>query len=111
VHSDLVEELRSRPAAQNALTVTPHLPADRDGATVSNIPFGNARLNLKLTRPPSELIVEATGGSAGFHLNSQAPGAHVQGSVVCTPLPDVEVAISHGLPEFGAETSQLKVLD
>ncbi len=35
----------------------------------------------------------------------------MQGSVVRIPRPDVGVAISHGLPEVGAETNQLKVLD
>jgi hypothetical protein len=95
----------------NTLSVTPHLPADWEGATVRNIPYGPARIDLKFTRSATELVVEALHAPAGMKLVSQSPGARLQASVLRIPLPDVEAAYASQLPEFGAETRQLKVLD
>jgi glycogen debranching enzyme len=98
-------------APDNTLSVTPHLPADWQGATVHNVPFGSTRLDLKFTRTSSELVVEATHAPVGMKLASQSPSAHAQANILRIPLPAVEVAMDHRLPEFGAATSQLKVLD
>lgn len=98
-------------APNNTLTITPHLPADWPGATVRNVPFGSAHLDLKFTRSAAELVVEAIGAPPGLHLASQSPGARMEANTLCIPLPDVEIAIEHRLPEFGAETRQLKALD
>jgi glycogen debranching enzyme len=95
----------------STLSVTPHLPADWQDATVRNVPYGKARLDLKFTRSASELLVEAIHAPGEMHLASQTPGAQVLGTTLRIPLPDVEVAIDHQLPEFGDETHQLKVLD
>jgi hypothetical protein len=46
-----------------------------------------------------------------MQLASQSPGARPKGTTLYIPLPPVELSISHQLPQFGAETSQLKVLD
>ncbi len=100
-------------APANTLDVTPHLPADWQDATLHNVPFGSRRLDLKLTRSATqpELLVEAVNAPAGMLLTSQVPGARVQGNTLHIPLHEVEVAIAHESPEFGAETRQLKVLD
>jgi len=98
-------------APRNTLSVNPHLPADWQGATIRNVPFGTSRVDLKFTRVPSALVIEALHPPDGLKLISQSAGARIQGNVVRIPLPDVEVAIGHQLPEFGAATSQLKVLD
>jgi hypothetical protein len=98
-------------APENTLRVTPQLPADWRDATLRDVPFGNAKLDLKFTRSGSDLVVEALHPPAGLQLATRSPGARVAGSTLHIPLPDVEVAISHALPEFGAETRQLKVLD
>ncbi len=95
----------------NMLTVTPHLPADWQSATVRNIPYGTTRLDLKFTRSASELLVEAIHAPTGMRLASQSPGARVQGATLHIPLPPVELALTHQLPPFGSETHQLKVLD
>jgi glycogen debranching enzyme len=95
----------------NTLTVTPHMPADWQDATVRNIPFGNTRLDLKFSRAGSELLVEAMRAPVGIQLASQTPGARVQATMLHIPLPEVEIALKSQLPEFGAETRQLKVLD
>jgi hypothetical protein len=78
---------------------------------VRSIPFGTTRLDLKFTRSASQLVVEAIHAPAGLQLTSQAPDARTEGSALHIPLPEVEVALTHQLPEFGAETHQLKVLD
>lgn len=98
-------------APGNTLGVTPHLPADWQGATIRNVPFGTVRLDLKFTRTPSELVVEAIHAPEKLQLVSQSPGARVRAGILRIPLPDVEIAMDHRLPEFGAATSQLKVLD
>ena len=98
-------------APTNTLSVNPHLPADWPGATIRNVPFGTAKLDLKFTRMSSELTIEAIHAPEGLKLISQSQGARAQASVLHIPLPAVEVAIDHRLPEFGAATSQLKVLD
>jgi glycogen debranching enzyme len=95
----------------HTLSVTPHLPADWQDATVRNVPFGNRRLDLRFTRSASELVVDAIHAPPGMVLASQAPGARMQANTIHIPLPSVEVAMKSELPEFGAETRQLKVLD
>jgi hypothetical protein len=98
-------------APANTLSVTPQLPADWQGATIRNVPFGSAHLDLKFTRAASELVVEVVGAPSGLHLISQSPGARTEANALHIPLPDIEIAIAHGLPQFGAETRQLKILD
>ena len=95
-------------AAKNTLSVNPHLPADWNEATMRNIPLGAGQVDLKFIRSGKELLVEPTGT---VHLTSRLDGAKVEKGILHLPLPAVEVAISHGLPEFGAETEQLKVID
>jgi hypothetical protein len=98
-------------AQAGTLSVTPHLPADWQNASIRNVPFGNARLDLKFTRSASDLVVEAIHAPPAMRLASRAPGACVQAGTLHIPLPEVEIAIGHQLPAFGEETRQLKVLD
>ncbi len=44
-------------------------------------------------------------------LDSRAPGAKWAGGVLRIPLPAVEAGLAHALPNPGATTQQLKVLD
>ena len=98
--------------AGGTLSVTPHLPAAWPGATLRHVPFGNSSIDLSFTRAGGELRVTASGPAvaAGFKLASHTPGAKVHGSTLLLPLPPVEVGIAESLPQFGAETRQLKVL-
>jgi glycogen debranching enzyme len=99
-------------AADHSLSVTPHLPADWDTATLRHVPFGDSSVDLIFTRRGQELGVQASGpGAAGLKLSSLAAGARAEGAVLRIPLPPVEVAIKEELPPFGAETKQMKVLD
>jgi glycogen debranching enzyme len=96
-------------AADNTLTVTPHLPADWTEATIRRVPFGDRSVDLTFRRQGRELVVEAN-GDAKLHLASHAEKAHVEGGRLRIPLPAVEAAIAAELPEVGAETRQMKVL-
>jgi glycogen debranching enzyme len=95
----------------NTLTVTPHLPADWQNATVKDVPFGTAHFDLAFTRSGTQLLVEALEAPDNLYLGSLIPGARVDGRSIRIPLPPVEVAIIHQQPEVGAQTRQLKVLD
>jgi len=97
-------------APENTLSVTPHLPANWQSATIKAVPFGTTHLDLSFTRTGTQLTVAALQAPAALHLISKTPGARVEGSVIHIPLPSVEVAIIHQQPEVGAHTRQLKVL-
>jgi hypothetical protein len=55
------------------------------------------------------LVVDSS--DPAVHLASHATGARVSGGKLEIPLPAVEVGVSEHLPEFGAETKQMKVLE
>jgi glycogen debranching enzyme len=99
-------------AAANELTVTPSLPADWDHATLSNIPIGQQRVSIQIKRENGMLLVSASGPTASqIHLKSRAPGAKLTNGALQIPLPAVEVGLTQDLPEAGASTQQMKVLD
>jgi glycogen debranching enzyme len=92
----------------NSLTITPHLPASWNEATIRRIPFGNRTLDLSFRRRGNELLIQSS--DASVRLASRAPGAVLQKNQLHIPLPPAEIGIDVHLPEFGAETHQLKVL-
>jgi len=107
-------------AAENTLTVTPSLPAQWNEAKILGVPLNQSRVGVEIRRNGSSLAVRLTGeGSKAIKLRTRASGATTQTTTKTTtqngelliPLPAVEVGIDHGLPEAGAVTSQLKVLD
>lgn len=98
-------------AASHTLIVTPHLPADWTTATVRRIPLGSGSVDLSFTRRGRDLIVAIVDGAGGVHLQSHAEGAKVAADSLHIPLPEVEIGAKEELPEFGAETRQMKVLD
>jgi glycogen debranching enzyme len=97
-------------ALDNTLSITPHLPADWQTATIRDVPFGNTHLDLSFSRSGTQLTVSALHGPANLHLVSTAAGAHAEGTSLEIPLPPVEIALLHQQPEVGARTQQLKVL-
>jgi hypothetical protein len=94
----------------NTLSVTPHLPADWQTATIKAVPFGTTHFDLSFTRTGTQLTIAATNAPATLRLASKIPGATVQGTTIRIPLPPVEIALLHEQPEVGAQTRQLKVL-
>jgi glycogen debranching enzyme len=99
-------------AADNTLTVTPSLPAQWNDAKILGVPIGQSRVGVEVRRDGSALSVRLTGdGSEAIKLRSRAGGARIENGQLRIPLPAAEVGIAHGLPEAGAVTSRMKVLD
>jgi hypothetical protein len=99
-------------AAANKLTITPSLPAQWDKAKLNHVPFGGGDLDLEMVRDGTMLVVRATGPSAQQAvLASRTPGAKWAGNLLRIPLPAVEAGLTHALPEPGAATQQMKVID
>ena len=99
-------------AAGKKLMVTPSLPAQWDKAKLHHVPFAGGDLDLEMTRDGGMLVVRASGSSAQtVVLASLIPGAKWAANVLRIPLPAVEAGLSHGLPEAGSTTQQMKVLD
>jgi len=99
-------------SSEHELTVTPSLPAQWDEAQVSGVPLGNSRVNLTMRRTGAHLVVRLDANSAtSVTLASHATGARIVKDELLIPLPAVEIGLSHELPEPGARTSQLKVID
>src|SRR3984957_6807764 len=98
--------------AGRGLTVTPNLPADWDKAQLHHVPIAGSNVDLEMTREGTMLLVRPAGPSAQqVVLASHAPGAKWGGGILRIPLPAVEVALAHALPEAGATTQQIKVVD
>jgi glycogen debranching enzyme len=99
-------------ASGKKLTVTPNLPAQWDKAALHHIPFAGSDLDLEMKREGSMLMVRPAGSSGPqVVLASQTRGAKWSGNLLQIPLPAVEVGIDHALPEPGASTQQMKVID
>ncbi len=99
-------------AADHVISVTPHLPAAWNEASLSVVPIGSERVGIDMRRSGSDLIVRLVGQkSEDIQLRSRSAGAKFEHGVLQIPLPAVEVGVSHGLPEPGATTSQMKVID
>jgi glycogen debranching enzyme len=96
-------------AAAHTLTVTPSLPAQWEKASVHRVPMGSGSVDLEMTRAGTMLEIRPTGQHVV--LASHAPGAKFAGDVLRIPLPAVEVGIDHALPQPGAVTQQMKVID
>jgi glycogen debranching enzyme len=113
-------------AAENALTVTPTLPAQWNEARILRVPIGQSHVDIDIKRSGPVLSVRLTGEAAkSVKLRSRANRAaneatngpanrqnmYADNAELRIPLPAVEVGLAHGLPEPGAATSHLKVLD
>jgi hypothetical protein len=90
------------------LMVTPSLPAEWDEAKLHHLPLGSSDLDLQMKREGTTLLVRANGDVL---LGSLTPGSSVSGGLLRIPLHAVEVGIPHALPQPGAVTQQMKVLD
>lgn len=98
-------------ASRHELSVTPHLPADWNSATIHRLPFAAARIDLTMRRDGQNLLIAVSGpGAPGLRLKSNIEGASESAGELRLPLPPVEVFIGHELPPFGVKTHQLKVL-
>jgi len=99
-------------AGENELTVAPALPAQWNEAKILGVPLGQSRIVVEFRRNGATLAVRLVGETLrAIKLRSRVAGAKFENGELRIPLPAVEVGIAHGLPEAGATTSQMKVLD
>lgn len=105
-------------ALHHTLRLAPHLPVTWDSARLRHVSLGTSQFDLEFKREGEQLMVEAKSPkperlclvpqSAPREDCAAAPGTVHE---MRTALPPVEVGIRHGLPEVGAQTQQLKVMD
>jgi glycogen debranching enzyme len=95
-------------AAGKKLLVSPSLPAEWDGANLHHVPLGAGEVDLEIKREGPALVVRPSGGIV---LGSHTSGWSFSGGVLRVPLPAVEAGYPQALPEPGATTQQMKVLD
>jgi hypothetical protein len=98
-------------AATNSLTVDPRLPADWNSAELTQLHVGKSVCSVSYQRdePAMRVSLKTLSGTKVL-LKSRSLGSHVAGDSAIVALPDVEVAMPHGLPLPGARTEQIKVL-
>jgi len=99
-------------ASENTLTITPSLPAQWNEAKILGVPIGRFHVGVEMQRNGGTLSVRLTGeGAQDIQLHSRAAGARIGKGELQIPLPVAEVGLAHGLPEAGALTSRMKILD
>jgi hypothetical protein len=99
-------------ASGNTLSLTPQLPASWNEAKLHQVPLGSAKVEVEIKRERAELVIRAVAdGGVSPRLASRTPGASFSNGALRIPLPAVQVELAHQLPEAGATSSQLKVLD
>ena len=106
-------------ALHHTLRIAPHLPAAWDSAQLRHVSVGTTQFDLSFKRMGEHLIVEAKSAQPQ-QLCLVPQNAPPREECTAAPttihelrieLPPVEVGIPHGLPEAGARTQQLKVLN
>ena len=99
-------------AARKTLSVTPHLPATWDHATLHHVALGASIFDLQFQRHAGEMDITADGDLHGARLASSVPGTHIgkAGNSLRVPLPAVEVEVPSTLPEPGSRTAMAKVV-
>ena len=101
----------SADAPNHTLRITPQLPATWDRARLRNVPLGSDLLDLEVDRHGAQLMVGATSHNAAhFCLQSQEASARCVQSLAISLKP-IEIEIPAALPQEGAPTEQLKVID
>jgi glycogen debranching enzyme len=105
-------------ALHHTLRLAPHLPVTWDPAKLRHVHVGASQFDLEFKRAGEQLIVQAKSPdperlclvpqSAPHEDCAAAPSTIHE---LRLDLPPVEVGLPHGLPEPGAQTQQLKVLD
>jgi len=105
-------------ALHHTLRLAPHLPASWDSARLRHVPVGTSQYDLDFKREGEHLLVQAR--SAEPERLCLVPQSAPREDCTASPdrtrelrltLPPVEVGIPYGLPEAGAPTHQLKVLN
>ena len=105
-------------AGHHTVRLAPHLPVTWDSAKLRHVRIGASQFDLDFKRTGERLLVEAR--SAEPERLCLVPQDAPRAECTAAPstfhelriaLPPVEVGIPHGLPEAGARTQRLKVLN
>jgi glycogen debranching enzyme len=98
------------------LIVRPHVPASWDSVVLHNLPFGSTELAVEFRRRGAEMAIEVNSPdktvlclNPSTDEDCKEPAKTLHTAVVT--LPQVELGIAQALPEAGAETAMMKVLD
>ncbi len=104
-------------AATRTIRVTPHMPAEWDHATVSNIALGDELIDLEFDKSGDKLVVKERSKQASvLCLTSDNPSETACKAkpsslhIITLPLPMVELSVPVEVPAQGATTSALKVV-
>lgn len=103
------------------LRVDPKLPAEWSEASLKNVPFGDAWLNLEMHREGTNLEVEVTPSkpiklclqnSKQFFDGAEPPCSAASASTYRqrVPLPEVEIGLESRPIQPGEQTSQMKII-
>jgi glycogen debranching enzyme len=106
-------------AVHKTLRLAPHLPATWDRVRLHRVPFGDLRLEIEMVRNGGVLAISANASAPStFCLTTQTSQretrcehpvrSHEQ---LTLPLPGVEVELPEHLPEPGAATKHVKVVE
>lgn len=105
-------------APDHTLRLAPHLPANWEHATLRNVRLGDAAVDLEYHRQADHLTVRARMTKPEVLCLTQQNGpdkpcaaAAAREATMSIPLPVVEIATPARLPEQGAQTHQLKVIE
>ena len=104
-------------APEKTLRVNPHLPATWDHAKLTRVPLGSETVDLTFQRRGGAWTVSASGTAASnlclktANDNGACLPQQSQARTITLPMPAVELAVPVPMPEQGARTSQVKVLD
>jgi hypothetical protein len=98
------------------LYLGPHLPADWDHAALHNVAFGASSMDINFERSAGKLSIRAaTRDTETFcictDLTSKCTPTASQVHTAEIQEPAVQITFPTSLPDQGAETSELKVLD
>ncbi len=105
-------------ALHHTLRLAPHLPVGWDSAKLRHVSLGASQFDLDYKRTGEHIVIAANATEP--ELLCLVPQSAPREDCAAPPaaihelrldLPPVEVGIPHGLPEAGAQTQQLKVLD
>jgi len=106
-------------ALHHTIRLSPNLPASWKTARLHNLPLGESRIDLEMSRQGDRLIVSAQSPSpqriclvpqsAPRGQDCAEPAAAAR--QIAIPLPAVEVGVPGRLPLAGSPTAQLKVID
>ena len=106
-------------AAHHTIRLAPHLPESWQSARLRNVPLGDSRVDLEMTREGDHLVVQGRLAkpekiclvpqtAARDQDCTEAPAAKRE---IAIPLPAVEIGLPSDLPLPGSATAQLKAID